>query len=483
MSYFYDYYLIVMKDKVSTTVSEDVVFVKDVRELKGVKGLSNKKLCIIHTDFKDINKIKKFCKTYPNLETWLACENVSRENVITANLCGVKNIVEYPLSEELVCELFENKKTIEKSNKKPEEENFEDLKGLKVLILDDNQLNTELIEETLKGLGLNLISYQKPKEAAKIIDTESFDLFLLDIMMPDMSGFEFAELIQKTKINANKPIIFISALSDNEYKVKSFGLGSCAYIEKPFDIKVLKSQVCSLLRTYNGVGRKIKNNDSYFAMVIHDMKGPVQAELSALKLMLTVNNENLSDEQKEILEDVLNSTKYLQNLVSNILMKYKSDNGKIEIYKKLNSFKKLVTECCDEVKYFASEKNLHINVSYKSNVEDILFDYEEIKRVVNNLLTNGIKYSFKGREININIRDDGNNIIFSIENFGIGIDEKSKNDVFNKFTSYCEKQKSVNVGLGLYISKQILEAHGGQISFDSVPNEKTTVTFTLPINL
>ena len=107
-----------MKDKVSTTVSEDVVFVKDVRELKGVKGLSNKKLCIIHTDFKDINKIKKFCKTYPNLETWLACENVSRENVITANLCGVKNIVEYPLSEELVCELFENKKTIEKSNKK-----------------------------------------------------------------------------------------------------------------------------------------------------------------------------------------------------------------------------------------------------------------------------------------------------------------------------------------------------------------------------
>ena len=473
-----------MKNLLSANDRQDIVFVNDVRELKGVRGLSNKKLCIIKTDFKDINKIKKICESYPELEVWLACRQISRENIISANMCGIKNIVEYPLKQQLIDELLERdmlKNSVYSAGK--DKNKYKAIKGLKVMIVDDNPLNTGLLEETLKDLGLKLFVFQKPEEAAKIVETEKIDLFLLDIMMPDMSGFELAKIIQKTRLNSNTPIIFISALSDSEYKVKSFDLGSCAYIEKPFDVKVLQSQIFSLLKSRNDIEKQSKLMDSYMAMVIHDMKGPVQAELSALKLMTGSYGQNLNDDQREILDDVINSTKYLQNLVGNILEKYKGDNGKVIITKSLNSFKKLVSECCDEVKYIAPEKNLMINVSYRSKIDNIYFDYDEIKRVVHNILTNGIKYSFKNEEIIVNVTNDEKNIIFSVTNRGLGLDMKKIGNVFEKFTSYCEEQKSVNAGLGLYISKQIIDAHGGTIDFVSIPNKETTVTFTLPVNL
>ena len=403
---------------------------------------------------------------------------------MTANMCGIKNVVEYPLHQELIDELFHDNtdNKTEKVSAEQDKFKYKAIKGLKVMIVDDNPLNTELLEETLKDLELRLFVFQKPKEAAKFVETEKIDLFLLDIMMPDMSGFELAQIIQKTKLNANTPMIFISALSDREYKVKSFDLGSCAYIEKPFDVKVVRSQIYSLLKIRSDFEKQSKSKDSYLAMVIHDLKGPMQAELSALKLMTGLYGENLNDDQKEILTDVINSTKYLQNLVANILEKYKGDNGRVVITKSYNSFKSLVSECCDDVKYIAPEKNLLINVSYKSKIDKLYFDYDEIKRVIHNILTNGIKYSFKNKEISVNINDDGQNIIFSATNRGLGLDMQKVGNVFDKFTTYCEEQKSVNAGLGLYISKQIIDAHGGTISFTSVPNETTTVTFTLPVN-
>lgn len=474
-----------MSNSVSTKVCQDVVFVNDVRELKGIKGLSDKRLCIIKTDFKDLDKIGKICKLYPKMEVWLACKEVSKENILAADSYGIKNIVEYPLNPELT-DILIKRNFAENSCEahiEHDKNKYKGIKDLKVMIVDDNPLNTGLLEETLKDLGLKLLIFQKSKEAAKIIEQEKIDLFLLDIMMPEMSGFELAELIHKSRLNANTPIIFISALSDSEYKVKSYNLGSCAYIEKPFDVNVVKSQICSLLKSHNDSENRNKSKDSYLAMVIHDMKGPVQAELSALKLMTGMYGENLNDDQKEILGDVINSTKYLQNLVGNILEKYKGDNGKVVITKSLNSFKKLVSECCDEVKYIAPEKNLRINVSYKSKIDNIYFDYDEIKRVMHNLLTNGIKYSFKNEEIKVNVVNDSQNLIFSVSNIGISLDMNKIGNVFEKFTSYCEEQKSVNAGLGLYISKQIIDAHGGEISFESTPDGKTTVTFTLPANL
>lgn len=470
-----------MKNLLSSAANKEIVYVNDSRELKGVKGLSSKRLCIIKTDFKDINKIKKICKSYPKLEVWLACEEVSRKNIITANMCGIKNVIQYPVKKEVVYDLLNNDDLtrIKNKNNSDDKNNFEDLKGLKVMIVDDNHFNTELLEETLKPLELNITTFQKPIEASKIIDKEKFDLFLLDIMMPDLSGYELAQMIKKTKLNSYTPIIFVSALSDNENKLKSFELGSYIYIEKPFNIKVIKSQINSLLKEQKEKEKIAQMQDSYLAMVTHDMKGPVQAEISALNFLL--NKDNFGKEEREILYNMLSSSKYLQNLVSNVLQKFKSERGIFTIQKENNSLKNLISECCDEVKYFASEKNIKIIVSNKTDIDFFKFDLNEVKRVIHNLLTNALKYSYKNTEMFIEITDNKNNVIISVKNSGAGVNEENQKNIFDKFISYCEKEKSVNTGLGLYICKQIINAHGGNIIFESIPEQYTKITFTLPI--
>lgn len=471
-----------MKNLLSSAENQDIIFVNNVRELKNVKGLINKRLCIIKTDFKDIDKIKKFCKNFPKLEVWLATKDMSRHNILTANSCGVKNVIEYPIKKEVLKDLLRDyspKNFCRKSEK--DEKKFAFLSGQKVMIVDDNPFNIELLEETLKSLNLSLTSCQKPKDAAKIVNNEKFDLFLLDIMMPELSGFELAEKIQQTKLNSETPIMFISALSDTENKVKSFDLGSCAYIEKPFNIKVVRSQICNILKTAEDRENQFKQQDSYWAMVTHDMKGPIQAELSAIALLLKNNNGNFNEWQVEVLNDMLSSTKYMQTLVANVLQKHKCDNGNAVITKCFNSFKKLITECCDELQYIASDRDIIMKAFYDSCISDFFFDHDEIKRVLHNLLTNALKYSYKHKEIIITVKDDKDNIIVSIKNYGIGIDIDNPDDVFDKYTTYSEKYKSINTGLGLYIAKQIVTAHGGTIHFKSILNDITIVTFTLPV--
>lgn len=467
-----------MKELLKQAEINDVVYVEDIRELRGIQGLASKRLCIIKTDFRDINKIKKFCKSHGNLEVWLASEEISRKNILMANLCGIRNVIEYPINQNLISDLIKEKKLeIE------EEKNFKNhisLKGLKVMIVDDNPFNTQLLEETLSALELNLVTCQKPLEAARIVQEEEFDLFLLDIMMPELSGFDLAEIIRSSDKNANTPLMFVSALSDTENKIKSFDYGSYAYIEKPFDIKVVRAQICTLLKTNNERKELEKQKEKYWAMVTHDMKGPVYAEVSALEFVLNQYGKSLDDVQKEILQDILSSTKYLKNLVNNVLMKYKDDNGNLVIKKELHSFKKLIKECQNEVKYIAAEKNQIITVDYDAEGDEFFFDLAEIKRVINNLLTNSLKYGTKDSEISIIISEDDDYIIFAISNTGIGVTLKDPNEVFEKFTSYSEEHRSINTGLGLYIAKQIIVAHGGEITINSIPNKTTTLTFTLP---
>lgn len=471
-----------MKNLLSSPGTQDIIFANNVKELINSKGLQDKKLCIIKTDFKDLDEIQNFCKSNSNIEVWLASREISRQNVINANMCGIKNVIEYPLRKEIIKDFInKNNKTggseLISSNKK-----YENLKGLKVMIVDDNPFNCDLLKEMLKSLELNIYIYLKPKEAVKAVEHEKFDLFLLDIMMPEMSGYELAQIIQKSKINNDTPIIFISALSDPENKIKGFNLGSYIYIEKPFNVKVVKSQICSLLNACRENANRSKETDTYLAMITHDMKGPVYAEQSALKLLLKNQSKNMTEDQLEILQNMLDSNEYLGDLVVNILNKYKYENGRIKLNKKINSIKKLVTECCEQIKYSAGERNICIKISYKTKIDNILCDYNEIKRVMHNLLANAVKYSFKNTNIFVSVQNSKKNLIITVKNSGIGLKLQNPDDVFDKFISFAEQNKSVNIGLGLYISKQIISAHGGTIKFGSLPNKYTTVTFTLPVN-
>lgn len=357
---------------------------------------------------------------------------------------------------------------------------IDEIKGLKVMVVDDNDLNIEVLEETLKPFSLSISSFNSSFEASKHIENEKFDLFLLDVMMPEYSGFELAEMIKKSKINSVTPVIFISAYSNEEMKIEGYNLGSEAYIEKPFNVNIIRSQIYNLLKKKVAKDCIFDEKENSFALITHDLKSPVFAILNAIKLLLNPEISNLDTFQKEIMEDLYVSSMYLKNLIDNTLNKYKLNQGKITLQKSPFSLEKLIEETILQTKYLAKDK--HQRITFKSNVKnsEVMMDGIEIKRVLNNLIYNAYEYAPKDSNININLSENNLFIIFSIENYGSGINMENPSEIFEKYVSYAKQYARIGSGLGLHIAKAIIELHGGTINVESIPDKSTRFIFTLP---
>lgn len=298
--------------------------------------------------------------------------------------------------------------------------------------------------------------------------------------MPEMSGFDFTEIIKTTKINFDTPIMFISALNDPETKIRGFDLGSCAYIEKPFNVSVVRSQVYNVLKTKCLREALNDRKETFLAMVTHDLKTPVNAEICALEFLLKNNGLELNSVQNEIIKDILGAAKYMKSLVDNILHKYKFDNESLNLNKKHVSLKLLIAECIEETKYLFEERNQQLIFNCSVRNSDAVVDCLEIKRVVHNLLFNAIEYGFKNSKITIELYETKTEYVVGIKNFGHGIDLANPDEVFEKFVTLAKQNKKGGTGLGLYICKRIVEAHGGKICAESKVDDYTKITFTLP---
>lgn len=458
--------------------NQKVAFVENIKNINSIENFSSKELCIIKTNFKDLSTLKNLLKKYSNVEFWLTSENINRENVIIANHYGIKNVLPFPFDIKIVRDY------LQKKHEKPITQessitDFDWLKGLKIMIVDDNPTNIELLVETLAVYNLNITTFTEPENALKIIDSKNFDLFLLDIMMPKISGFELAQKIKDSTLNKNTPIVFISALCDAKNKITGYNLGSTAYIEKPFDISVVRSQVFNILKSKILQDKMSKTKESFLAMVAHDLKSPVNAEITALEILLSkVDNKNSED--NEIISDLLQAAKYMKNLVDNILYKYKYENNTVSLNKTLNSLNTAINDCVVEMKYLASDKNQKIIYKNKTNDEEFSFDFIEIKRVVHNLLSNAIEHAPRDSEIKVLLSENKDYLITEVSNKLKCTPPENIDQIFDKFVSFAEKSKRANSGLGLFISKKIVEAHDGKIKVETNDNNEIKFTFSLP---
>lgn len=476
--------------KITNSTNNDKDYLKDnlyrkflfVDNISGLRKLTPEiELCVIQSNFKesDLKLIKKIRMANKNTEFWMSSENLSKENILFANKIGIKTVVSSPIDNKMVEEFFNNKNGLYIQEEL--DYDFSNISNSKVMIVDDNLMNVELLEEILSKFNLNISSFLKPKEAYQAVLHEKYDLFLLDIMMPDMSGFELAKKIKEIPHNKNVPVVFISALSDSHNKIKGYDLGSCAYIEKPFDVNIIKSQIFSILKTRKSQELLASNKEDFLATVAHDLKTPISAGINALNLLLNENLGELEDDQHEIVEDILNSTKFMQDMVENILCKSKIEGNKITLNKQVCSLKKLIEHCIDLTKYILAPKNQQIHLKCTLDNTLLPFDFLEMKRAIHNLIANASEYSPVGSKIIVNIFDAGDKMGLFVQDFGRGIDLKHQKDVFTQYMSMAKEYKRVGSGLGLYITKKIIEAHGGDIILDSKVGYGTKITILLPI--
>ncbi|MBR2525232.1 HAMP domain-containing histidine kinase [bacterium] len=220
--------------------------------------------------------------------------------------------------------------------------------------------------------------------------------------------------------------------------------------------------------------------DTFIAMFTHDLKTPINSGIFALEMLLKNSSDNLNDFQKELLTDLLNSSKYMKRLTENALCKFRADNGNLTLNKEKVSVKKLVKDCIEETKYILNEKNQKLKFYCSQKDISANVDVLELTRVINNLISNASKYSDKNSVIDVVLKKIDNKIYFQIQDYGCGIKMKELDNVFEKYVRLSNNQKSAGTGLGLYITKLIIEAHNGNINIESKPKKGTKITFSIP---
>ena len=222
-------------------------------------------------------------------------------------------------------------------------------------------------------------------------------------------------------------------------------------------------------------------NDTFIAMFTHDLKTPINSGIYALEMILNDKVNPISSCHREILNDILNSEKYMKNLTENLLCKCKSDNGHLDLNKEKCNFTKLVKSCISDMSYIVNEKNQKL--IFHAPKKDIFInaDILNIKRVINNLISNASKYSKNSSTIIINLEQKEKEAVLQVQDFGYGIDMKDLSTVFDKYVRLANKQKTSGTGLGLYVAKVITDAHKGNIDIKSKKDNGTTVTIKLPL--
>ena len=435
-------------------------------------------LCILKINLAtdNINKLSNLINNNPNTEFWLATNNSSKKIIDKANELGIKNIINLPIDENLINKFF-NKITPQNNHSQISDI---DLSESKVAIVDDNDMNIKLLTEILSDLNIKIYSYNSPEEAIKNIETEKFDLFMLDILMPNISGFDLAKRIKKTELNSTTPIVFVSAMVDIESKLNGYELGAYSYIEKPYNIELVKTQVYNILKKQLHTKTINTQKENFVAMLTHDLKSPINAEINALELLTDKKFGEISDCQHEIIGSVLNSVKYMKHITDQILSFYKCKNSYIKLNLENTIFEEIVHESISSMKFLIEEKKQKVHLKSTLHKKQINIDVIEIKRLICNLLSNAIEYTPEGSEIWIDLKQDKSSFIFSIKDSGYGIAPENLANIFDEYMSLAKKQKRVGFGLGLNICKKIVEAHGGNINIESELGKGTTITFAIP---
>ncbi len=319
------------------------------------------------------------------------------------------------------------------------------------------------------------------KEKYEIIGKTSEDIHKEQFKILDSTNIQNLDYIKKQDelVIKNKETITI------EQKIFS------TKTNKEEWLKIIKSPIFDKDKNVIGIIVVIENiskekeiesqKETFVATLTHDLKTPTYAQTRAMKLLQEEILGSLNNDQKEMIEQTLNSNLYMTELISTILSTYKSDSGKTVLNKEEFDFCELVNSTCKEISNLAREKRQKI--IFQTNIKNkIIADKLQIKRVIINLVSNAISHGFQDSEIKIKLDEDDENISFNVENHSKYLSKETLKEIFEKYKTAPESRfKKTSTGLGLYLSKQIINSHKGKIFADSKENDETCVFgFTIP---
>jgi signal transduction histidine kinase len=251
-----------------------------------------------------------------------------------------------------------------------------------------------------------------------------------------------------------------------------------------------------LIATFNEMTEELKKSrerekliermkTEFVSLAAHQLRTPLSAIKWALRMVLDEETGNISQEQRDLLERTYQSNERMIDLINDLLNVSRIEEGRF-LYEPANaSPEEIADTAVDNLKEKARSKNIELICQKPASPLPLVkIDKEKINIALTNLVTNAINYTHPGDKITINLFFNAGNVEFSVHDNGVGIPKNEQNRIFTKFfrASNVVKMDTSGTGLGMFITKNIIEAHGGKIWFESEENKGTTFYFTLPIN-
>jgi len=353
-----------------------------------------------------------------------------------------------------------------------------------ILIVDDVPKNIQLVAKFLTEEEYNLFFAQSGEAALKQIKSRTFDLILLDIMMPGMDGFDVCREIKNNKETQDVPIIFLTAKSDEDSIARGFSLGGVDYITKPFNPNELVARV----RTHLQLRLREKElcnlnatKDTLLSIIGHDLKTLFFNIMGLGELLL--NDYDAYDDilKKELITNIVDSSRASHQLLDNLLSWTRIQTGKITYDPEKCILETVVMSVFDFIASQAKSKD--VNCSYVADeAVSVYADINMLQTIIRNLVSNAIKFTPHGGKVMVKVKKHISEVIIEVVDTGIGISPERLRELFttSELKSTPGTDNETGTGFGLILSKEFVELNKGKIEAESSVGQGTTFRLSLP---
>lgn len=360
-----------------------------------------------------------------------------------------------------------------------------------ILIVDDNKNNLQVLGSILHTEGYKLALAKNGKEAIRQAELINPDIILLDVMMPEMDGYETCMHLKKNASTKEIPIIFLTAKTETEDIVRGFQVGGVDYITKPFRKEellarmqnhlALRAATKEIARQATKLRELNNTKDQMFAIISHDLRSP----LSGLKNMLDLLTDKSTPTDQEFKESAIEimktTTDHTVNLLENLLLWARSQRGELEVTPITLEIQKIIDNNIQLASNAINQKQLQVqNLTEDFHLANA--DLNLTQTIIRNLLNNAVKFTPKQGLIKFSATASGDFLNILITDTGVGISSENMKKLFKmdtNFTTYGTNNEKGS-GLGLKLCKSFAEKQQGKLEVKSTEGKGTTFIVTLP---
>ena len=357
---------------------------------------------------------------------------------------------------------------------------------IRVLLVDDDEdeyIITRRIIAEIVGRKHLLDWAPTYDQGLAMIEEGRHDIYLIDYRLDEKNGLDL--LREAIAGGCTQPMILLTGQEAREVDIEAMKLGAWDYLVKGrIDAAALERAIRYTLEHKKVVDVLLeaqKQREKFVATLTHDLKTPIKAEFRIFELLLQQKFGPLNEDQASVITEMLRSNRFMYQMVDNLLTAFKFEEGQMVLRMEVLDLNDLVsTTIYPDLGRLAEEKEQELILQLETNIPLIPADALEIKRVIYNLVQNAINYTPKKGRITISTDFRDHMALVNVEDTGPGIEEAIQKSLFEPYASMSKRYRHIGTGLGLYISRKIIEAHQGRLTVDSRLGQGSRFTFSLP---